>query len=324
MTIQLVTYSHGTTVGDLITMTEDHLGGAQRAGLNMLDAAIDADDVTVPLADSLDGIRPGAYIEIDDEVMYVRSVSAPNATVRRAQLGTTAAAHADESTVRVSPRFRRDQIRKNLRAEIESWPFSVYARYVGDLTASLGSRGVDMSGLAGIDGAQLVAAQRGPFGDEAVWATVPGARLVRSQDLTGFPSGYALVFPDYGASRGGAWRDPYDGAVLTVGSSFSLRVRVKARFNTSTFASSTDVGMVLGMPYALAAIAPVGAAARLTAFTDIARTDTTAMGRSRPAEEVRAGDATSVSRALMDMRDRLLAEVAKSHFLSDEGWALYV
>lgn len=325
MSLSLVTFSHGTTVGDLIDKTDSHLYGNQRTGLNQLDSAMTTATTSMTLADSLDGIRAGAYVEVDDEVMYVRAATAPTATVRRGMLGTDAAAHADDSLVKVEPRFKRGQIIQALRAEIESWPFTVYARYVGDVSVGTSVRGVDLAGLAGVEGAQLIAAQRSPLeSNSTVWPTIPSARMERRQDLTQYPSGYALVFPDFGGNSGVTNMDwPY-GYVASSVSSFTARVRVKARFSTAIFSAGTDVGQVMGMPLACAEIAPIGAAARLVMTQDVARTDANAYGRSRAAEEVRAGDATSSGQSLLRWRDKLLDEAAKSLYLADEGWYLSV
>ena len=323
MSLSLATFSHGLTVEDLIDRTIGHLYGNQRTALNVLDASMTTATTSMTLTDSLDGIRAGAYIEVDDEVMYVRSATGAVATVRRGMLGTDAAAHVDESLVKVEPRFRRQQIIQALRAEIESWPFTVYARYVGEVSVGTSVRGVDLAGLAGVDGAQLIAAQRSPLeSNQTVWPTIPSARLERRQDLTDYPSGYALVFPNFGGNIGVTDRDwPYGYMVSNV-SSFTARVRVKARFSTAIFSAGTDVGQVMGMPLACAEIAPVGAAARLVMTQDVARTDTNAYGRARAAEEVRAGDATSAGRSLLQWRDRLLDEAAKSLFMSEDSWVL--
>jgi hypothetical protein len=55
---------------------------------------------------------------------------------------------------------------------------------------------------------------------------------------------------------------------------------------------------------------------------DVARTDANAQGRSRPAEEVRSGEAVQVGRAMLDMRNQLLVE-ASNRLLAEDGmgWA---
>lgn len=323
MAVSLVPYSHGVTVADLIERCAGHLYGLQRVSLNQLNGALTTATTTVTMADSMDGVRAGAYIEVDTEEMYVRSTTGQAATVRRGMNGSVATIHTDTSLVRVEPRFAQVKILQALRAEIESWPFSVYARYVGELSVGSTTRAVDVAGLAGVDGAQLLAAQRNPLASfDSVWPTIPAARLTRRQDGVSFPSGYALEFPNYGGNMGQRLWGYDDIGTITNFSAFTALVRVKARFNTSIFTSGTDVGQVLGMPLALAEIAPVGAAAKLLMTRDIPRTDAAAMGRSRPTEEVHVGDATQTARALLAYRDGLLAEAAKSLFLSEEGFRL--
>jgi hypothetical protein len=324
VSVSLVSYAHGTTVGDLVSETEGHLYGLQRAALNDLNGSVTTAATTLTVTDSLDGIRAGAYIEVDDEEMYVRSTAGQVATVRRGMNGTTAASHDDGSLVRVEPRFSRSRILAALRGDIESWPGTVYARYVGQLSVGSHTRSLDVAGLAGIEGAQLIAAQRSPLAAyEQTWATIPGARLSRRQATSDFPSGYALEFPNFGGNQSATYWGWDDWGTIVNVSAFTALVRVKARFNTSIFSSGTDVGQVMGMPLALANIAPYGAAARLLVTRDIARTDPSAKGRSRPSEEVRVGDATSTARSLLAFRDLQLAEAAKTIFLAEEGWALY-
>lgn len=324
MSLTLVTFSHGVTVNDLVDRTTSMLYGLDRTELNQLNGAITDTATTLTFADSLNGIRPGAYVEVDDEDMYVRSTSGATAVVRRGMNGTTAASHDDVSLVRVEPRFSRSRIVQALRADITSWPSSVYARYLGTLDVGSNVRGVDVDGLAGVDGAQLLAAQRAPVGGlDTPWPTVPGARMVRRQATANFASGYALEFPNFGGNQGGRWWGWDDWAGIVDTSTFSVQLRVKAPYNTAVFSSGTDVGTVLGMPLAVAEIAPYGAAARLMSTRDIARTDTSALGRARIADEVHVGDQTSTANALWARRDYLLAEAAKSLFLSEDGMPSY-
>ena len=50
-------------------------------------------------------IAPGAVVEIGTELMYVTSVSGLNVGVIRGYGGSTAATHADNSIIRVSPQY---------------------------------------------------------------------------------------------------------------------------------------------------------------------------------------------------------------------------
>lgn len=325
MTLSLVPYSHGLTVGDLIARTEKNCYGLQRTELNSLATTATTAATTMTMADSMAGVRAGAYIEVDSEEMYVRSADENTliATVRRGMNGTTAAQHTFDSLVRVEPRFSQQAIIQALRADIASWPSTVYARYVGELSVPSTTRGVDVDGLAGVDGAQLIVAQRAPlYLFETVWPTIPSARLSRRQDTAQYPSGYALEFPNYGGNMGPRTWGVDDIGYVQNFSAFTALARCKAPFNLSIFSTGTDVGQVIGMPLTVAEIAPIGAAARLLMTRDISRTDANAMGRSRPAEEVKVGDATQTARALMQFRDSLLAEAAKSLYLSEEGFRL--
>jgi hypothetical protein len=327
MSLSLVTYSHGLTVADLIARCEANLYGLQRTEINSLATTATTTATTMTMADAMSGVRAGSFIEVDQEECYVRSADTNTliATVRRGMNGTTAAQHGFDSIVRVEPRFSQQHIIQALRADIASWPTTVYARYVGHLPVASTTRGVNVDGLAGIDGAQLIAAQRAPlYTFETVWPTIPNARLTRRQDTAQYPSGYALEFPNYGGNLGPRTWGIDDIGYVQNFSAFTALVRCKAPFDLSIFSAGVDVGQVIGMPLTVAEIAPVGAAARLLMTRDIPRTDTSAMGRSRPAEEVHVGDATQTARALLQFRDSLIAEAAKSLYLSEEGFRLEV
>lgn len=309
MSLALVTYSHGKTVGDLVTETLRLMRGNQRDQLNRLDAMATTGATELLVGFALDGIRPGAYLEVGDELMFVwQTQGYATAVVQRAMEGTTAAQHNTSSMVYVEPRFPRAYVLQALKDEIASWPGNVYARYVGELSVGTGVTTVDAAGLANVEGASLLYAQRSPWStDTESWPALTGARLLRMQDTTDFPSGYA--FHALGPVHA-TWDE--------VASSYTVRVRVSAPFDLSTWTTATDLGD-LGLPAHLLDIPAYGAAARLLSGRDIVRTDPNAQGRSRPAEEVRTGEQTQISRALWEFRNQRLAEAAKT-YLADDGW----
>ncbi len=304
MTLAAITSVLSRTPASLIPTIERYLYGNQRSQLNRLGAAMTNVATTATMSFDMDGVRPGAYVEVDDEIMYVWSVATDIATVERGMLGSTAAAHLTSAMVRVEPRFFRAEMTEEISKEIRSWPTGLYARYMGDLAIGADTSAIDLAGMLGINGAQLLRVQLSPMASYLErWNRVDGARLERRQQSTAFPSGYGLVIP------------------REVGEAGTLRVVVRAPFNAGALAAATDLGSI-GLTHDQADIIPWGVAARLLMTRDVARTDASSQGRSRPAEEVRTGDASEIANRLMQQRERMLIE-AGNRLLAEDGmgWA---
>ena len=300
MVLSLVTYTTGSTPTTMLDEVERKLYGNQRTQLNRLSGTMSEVTTSMSLGFDLDGVRPGAYVEVDDEVVYVWTVSGADATVQRQMLGTTAAEHLGDTIVRVEPRFMRAEMINEIQKEIRSWPTNIYRRYSGDIGIAAQRNAVSLDGLFDVTGAALLRVQVSPeTANEEKWLRVEGARLERRQDITGFPSSYALTVPaDYPNPR-------------------TLRVLVRAPFSDAVVGPTSDFGSI-GMNRDLIDIIPWGVVGRLLMTRDVARTDASAQGRSRPAEEVRGGDAIQVGRAMLEERDRLLRE-AGNRLVAEDG-----
>lgn len=303
MTLALQTATLSRTPTSLQPDIERKLYGNQRTQMNRLNGAMTTVATSMTFNFDADGIRPGAYAEVDSELMFVWSVAGQVATVQRQMLGTTAAQHTDLSLVRVEPRFLMVEMLEEIIKEIRSWPTNVYRRYVGDLSITASQDAIDMAGLSGVAGASLLRAQVSPeTAREEKWLRIEGARMERRQQSTSFPSGYGLIIPsDLPNAR-------------------TLQVTVKVPFSDATLAVGADFGSI-GLTNDLVDIIPWGVVGRLLLTRDVARTDANAQGRSRPAEEVRTGDAVSVGRAMLEQRDQLLVEAANRLTAEDGmGW----
>lgn len=294
------------TVARLVTDTETHLYGTRRPQMNKMDdsGGINASDTEVGFEFEPGGIRPGSFIEIDDEVMMVWAVRGQIATVERAQMGTTAATHADDSIIRVEPRFWRKQIIDALRDEISSWPPELYGVVQDTITVAAEKRAIDLPGAGSFSGLRLLRAQHAPYTDlgltSEAWVELPHAALDANQSTASFASGVSLTWD----------------ADLRQAS--TLRVVLGIRFITSGMTSSTDVG-AMGLSLPMLDIPPIGAAVRLLFPAEIGRTDDAAMGRSRLAEETPPGHASRTAREMLEWRDRRLADEAK-RLLNEYGW----
>jgi hypothetical protein len=304
MAVALQTSVLSRTPTTLIPAIERQLYGNQRTQLNRLNGACTTGASLMTLGFDLDGVRAGAYAEVDSELVFVWSTSGQTATIQRAMLGTTAANHADLSVVRVEPRFLQAEMLDEIVKEIRSWPSNIYRRYVGSLSIAASVKAIDLEGLTGVTGASLGRLQVSPeTAREETWVRADYARLERRQDSTSFPSGYGLILPgDLPNAR-------------------TLQVMVKVPYSDITLGATADFGSI-GLTNDLVDIIPWGVVGRLLMTRDVARTDANAQGRSRPAEEVRSGEAVQVGRAMLDMRNQLLVE-ASNRLLAEDGmgWA---
>lgn len=294
------------TVAELVTDTERHLG-KNRYQMNKLN---DASGMTASLADvslicefEMGGIRNGAYVEVDDEVMYVWSVSGQTATVERAMLGSTLATHADDSIVRVNPRFFRVDILKALREEINSWPRSIYAVLKGEFNAAIDVTSLDLAGIpSGGQALRLLKVYREQANTTETpdrWSEVTGVRLEAAANTDAFPTGWRLVWPrHYSAS--------------------AYQVVIGGPFVTTTFTSATDLGTI-GLTASMIDIPSLGAAGRLLLPKEVDRTQVAAIGRSRLADEVPPGHTSRTAQELLAFRDARIADEAK-RLLNDYGW----
>ncbi len=112
-----------TTLNDLIEDTLSMLRGYVRnqEQTTWLTSAIDSDDTTLAVNN---GTRLGmGRIEIDDELLFVDSVSGANATVSpwgRGVDGTTAASHSTNAKVTFTPLFPRNQVKTQINNTIRA------------------------------------------------------------------------------------------------------------------------------------------------------------------------------------------------------------
>ena len=291
------------TVAELISATEEHLG-KNRHQLNRLNAAITTvGQATATMEFELGAIRNGAYLEIDDEVLFVWSVAGQVATVERGALGTTPATHLTASLVRVNPRFFRYQILKALREDINSWPRSVFPVIKGEYDLAINVSSIDLAGIpAGAQSLRLLKVWRQQTGttySPQRWPGIPGVMLEPAANLDTFASGYRLVWPSQ----------------HTAG---TYQVAIGGPFVTSTFVSATDLGTI-GLTVPMIDIPPLGAAARLMLPQETQRANPAAIGRSRLADEVPPGHISQTAQELLAWRDRRLDDEAK-RLLNDYGW----
>ena len=151
---------------------------------DVLTASATSSASTITVADSsLYGSRH--FIQIDSEVLYsVSPATATTVAVRRGQKGSTAASHANSSTVLVRPAFYHDEIVDALNAALEAafpWIYRSVVDETLDGSASVYEYEIpDMPGHTGhvipwIAKVQLKDSSEDAFRDVNAWEVIRGA-----------------------------------------------------------------------------------------------------------------------------------------------------
>ena len=284
-----------TTVAELVEATRDHLYGNSRQMLTTLDGAVSSTTATTVTLTSVDDVARGAFLAVDDELLYVSSVNTSTrvATVIRGRRATTAATHADDAEVEIQPIVPRYRIKRALQEEIRSWPPDVYRVTSVNLDTAADTSGYDLTGISS-DFHAILDVQLGPrsgVDDNAV--VRPSWHLIRNADTSIYASGSGIVLTGYVPDEA---RD--------------IRVIVSRPFDTSTWTDATEVESTVGLASSAIDIPPMGAAARLNLGRDIKRSFGEGQGESRRAEEIPPGFSGSVATFLRREVTRRLGEEA--------------
>lgn len=287
-----------TNVIDLVNETRSHLFAAWRPALNQLRASISATEDTFIAKYDLRGIVPGTTVAVGDELVHVWTTSPETLTftVQRGVQGTTAASHAANAIMEVSPTFPKHAIKRALLQEVRSWPTSIFA--VGTDTISVSddylSQGIALN-LE--DHYKLLQVQHqsdtSKMGYTRTWPDVGFWRYDRHPNQDDFPGATGALYVDEPVPDG------------------KIKVVYSKPFDTSTWADDTDVEVVIGLSSHLLDIPPMGAAWRLQAQREVARSMTATAVDPRIAESVPPGSIIQGAFALKQLRDARLNEESR-------------
>lgn len=296
-------------VSDLIARTKADLYGNERGLFNLLASSITTTDTQLTTTYDLAALSAGAYLGIEDELIYVWVSPAPKTlTIQRGMLGTTPAAHAAGTFIEVQPRFPQFVIRNALQDEINSWPNGLYSVASVSLSVSAWQRGIDAVGIPS-NWLRILEVRRAPLPGLDSWPEVK-VRAERNADPTQFPSGTALYLNRI------MWTS------LTwpqVSSAFTLRVTYAVPFTTTTFTDATDLVATCGLDQDLLDIPRLGACWRLLGPREASRTSVQAQAESRDQREVPTGMTQRVALGMKAQRDdRIRQEVERR--ISSYGW----
>lgn len=278
-----------TTVGDLVTRIDNRLRRRRREVLLFGSGTQTTAATTLEVTERPAGVQGGMIVESEFEQQYVKSATGTTLTVLRGYGGTTAVQHADATTVVVEPRWPKQEILDQMKSEILSWPKSLFQVSSVDLAFGASDTESDLTGVT-TNVIRILAAQEEPPTTNDRWKWVP-VRFTRDHDTGDFASGMAIHL-----------QRPAFGVATTV------RVTYGHAFDVSTFTSSTDLTSVCGIPESMYDIIEFGTAYRILAMGEADRTDTSAQGSPRLAEEVAGGLSAQVATFMLQQRNLRIAE----------------
>lgn len=246
-----------TTFADLVRRAKGELDTTQRLEINVLSEALDAVETDVDFADAAGPIVRGSILQIDDECMFVRSVTGQTATVIRGWNATTAAAHDSGEVIETNPRWPNQRVLETIIADIRSWPTMVFTPTEVDVTFAIGEQ--KSSAIAGLteDPFHVVAVQY--IHEDRAYRQTAQLRL-----------------------------DDTDVRVVLhkpAPASLTATAVLAMPFELDAVTSATEINDT-GLDEALGNAAVYGACWRLLGAREAKRTFTEAQGRSRAAEEV--------------------------------------
>lgn len=272
--------TYGILASDWVNQARDLLLNQHREEITLLAGALtDTTTTALTTADVLAAIKPGALLEIDSEMMYVRASLVGTVTVIRGWNGTTAATHVDQSVITVNPRFPRSRILRALNDTLSDLGGSDYFQMkTVNLTYNPNVFTYDLAS----DAIEVydITFPLSPTNTTMWQQRVHGFDLQQNADPSVFPSGVALQFSEPPGVQQGQ----------------TVRVRYKAPF--TYVANLTDDVSITGLPKSGCDIPPIGAAIRLMMGREVKRNFTESQPETRRTGEVPAGAVLGSMRGL--------------------------
>ncbi len=262
-----------TTAGELTLEILDALVGGETPPSTTLNGSVDATTTTLTLAQALPSALAGVVLGVGPEKVKVATVSGLELTVVRGHL-TTAVAHGSGTVVMHGWRWFPADVFRAIRDEINSWPEEVYQ--VKRASATLMEKPTTVA--------------------------VPGfRRLLDVRDTT------------YGASlrQIQVYETSSGHKALAHADDLVVELTYGADFDTSTFAWSTDLETVVGVPTSMLDVVRHGVNWRLLSERDAQRSDLTAQPEPRDSMEVREFTTMRSASAHKQLRDARLADESR-------------
>lgn len=271
-----------TTASSIITSTRRMLLAGTREEINVLATSLsDTTTTSVVVSDDVSGIQAGAVIEIDDELMFVRSSDAgtKTATVIRGYEGSTAATHSSGAAVYVKPKFSRLALFDAMNDALDDLSAEgLFKMNTLELTYSSSVQGYNLTGLTNVEDVYAVYYQ--DTGPEKAWPMMDRRDwdLRRNAETDDFASGMQLVV--YGYAQPGR----------------QLRVQYKSPFTRLT-ATSQSIETDAGFPAQGIRLLKIASAMQMVYWRETMRNVFETQGDTRRAQEVPAGANIGAARA---------------------------
>jgi len=221
-------------------------------------------------------------LQIEDELVQVRSVDLTTRVVTlepwgRAQMNSTAAAHADGAKITVNPSTPRARVRDIISDVVQEIFPTIFA--VDDTTLDITPAVVNYD--LPTDAYHVLSVQWQPAGPSLSWLPVPRWKQNKTTTTNEIEI-ISVVMPGAG------------------------RVRVFYQKNPPDQLTFTDDLSTMGYPVSIRGVIVVGALHRLAMFTENSRIQTGSVEAHTRAESVPAGSAIALSRYLYQVfRQRL-------------------
>ncbi len=202
------------TVGQLIDRTKMELMGGGRAEMNTLSGPISTTPAagtieTYGVSFSLQGIIPGTYLTIDDEMFYVFATNPTQQsfTASRGENSTSVTTHANGARVYVNDPFPRAMLLNHIQDEIRSWGPQVFAVDTILIDLKQGISGYDLGAINpyfGIIEARMTPDPNFYAIDTKAWDRVR-FKEVRGMPSADFPSGNGIIVTQADGSTAWSW-----------------------------------------------------------------------------------------------------------------------
>lgn len=289
-------YSEVTGAGLFVPLAETFSGLVEEVKTSLQGFAFNTDQVctltqaingeSLTFTVDADNIVTRGVIEIDDELIWVQSVSGGTVTVPawgRGWKGTAKTAHTAGSAVFVSPVYPRAMVGREINNAIKA----VYPQLFGVLTEEITIE--PMKWQYSVDAlADRVLSVEWKWDEETGWMPLKGYELIHNANVVEFPTGKMLSISD------------------PLGSGTVIRVTYARQPRTFT-GYAQDFTYTL-LPESSKDVVMLGAAARLLPWLDAGRLPVDTVASDAQDQTKPVGNAVSVGREIRSLYAQRLAQ----------------
>ena len=283
-----------STASQLITRASNQLLSGTIEERNKITNILSTSETSVIFQYDLGGIRSGAVIEVDSELMYVWDAASgtKTVTVERGYNGTTAATHAVGAVAKINPRFPRSLMFEALKQDIldlSSPVNGLYAVVVRSIEYNGSDRMIELPAMPQTVFEVMDIRLEYLTTDQPLLHKVRMERNVQMVTANGPRD--VLVF-DESVMAGTIW--------YTTKEEFAPLTVESAELST------------LSIPASLEDILEMGTMIRCMSSREIKRNFIESQGDTRRSDEVPAGSVSNSANNLIRLRrDRIIAEAAR-------------